>query len=52
MRQHPQLLRAWRKEPHFFDSGSEFLAKANDVASDQFWVVNVATGRTFPLHRG
>ena len=36
MRQHPQLLRAWRKEPHFFDSGSEFLAKANDVASDQF----------------
>jgi hypothetical protein len=36
MRQHPQLLRASRKEPHFFDRGDEFLAKANDVASDQF----------------
>ena len=31
MRQHPQLIRAWRKEAHFFDGRSELLAN-----SDQF----------------
>ena len=36
MRQHPQLLRAWRKEAHFFDGGSDFLAKPGEAASDQF----------------
>ena len=36
MRQHPQLIRAWRKEAHFFDGRSEFLDKPADASSDQF----------------
>lgn len=36
MRQHPQLLRSWHKETHFFDSGRDYLASDDDASTDNF----------------